>query len=44
LDKQTGCDVGGDKDLVDKLLASLEALDSQRKGQVRTLKAFNAKA
>lgn len=42
--EQTGDDIGDNRDLVNKLLESLEALDSQRKAQVRTLKAFNAKA
>lgn len=40
LQKQTEDDSGGDRELMDKLLDSLEALDSQRKAQVRTLKAF----
>lgn len=43
--KQIEDGIEGDKDLlVDKLLDSLEALDSQRKPQARTLEALNAKA
>lgn len=44
LQKQTCNVVESDKDLVDRLLESLQALDAQRKTQVRTLKAFNTKA
>lgn len=44
LEKQIGDGIEGDEGLVDRLLEALEALDSQRKAQVRTLKAFNAKA
>ncbi|KAM0710780.1 hypothetical protein Q7P35_001518 [Cladosporium inversicolor] len=44
LEKQIGDGIEGDEGLVDRLLEALEALDSQRKARVRTLKAFNAKA
>jgi hypothetical protein len=44
LQKQTGNVLESDKDLENRLLESLQALDAQRKAQVRTLKAFNAKA
>lgn len=44
LQKQTADESGSDEDLVARLLESLQALDAQRKAQVRTLKAFDAKA
>jgi len=44
LQEQAGDEAESDKDLVERLLESLEALDRQLKAQGRTLKAFNAKA
>jgi hypothetical protein len=44
LQKQNGNDVGADEELANSVLESLQALDAQRKAQVRTLKALNAKA
>jgi hypothetical protein len=44
LQKQTADETGSDEDLVTKFLKSLQALDVQRKAQVRTLRAFSAKA
>jgi hypothetical protein len=44
LQKQSGSVVESDRDLVERLLESLQAMDAQRKAQVRTLRAFNAKA
>lgn len=44
LQKEPGDEVESDKDLVERVLKSLEALDRQLEAQDRTLKAFNAKA